>query len=225
MPYTYQDTLPGRGDTRKIVERTFSGPFPRNTIVTPLYITFENFETIPKPEGYKAFFVMRDPRDIAVSWYFSMRYSHAPMGKIPEHREELNRRPITEGILYTIEHLHNVGLFAALQSWVDAPRRDENIMLLRFEDMTAPDNLNGFKEFFFHLDTRMPEVMLCQLLQDYSFERLAGRKRGEEDKLAHYRKGIHGDWRNYFDDTIIAEFKDRTGDLVIRLGYEEDVNW
>ena len=71
----------------------------------------------------------------------------------------------------------------------------------------------------------MPDTMLYQLLQDYSFERLAGRKRGKEDRLAHYRKGVPGDWRNYFDDTIIAKFKDCTSDLVLRLGYEKDVNW
>lgn len=221
--YTYQRTLPG-GDPRKITHRSFTTPFPEGTIISPLYIDFENYMTIPKPEHYKAFSVMRDPRDIVISWYFSVRYSHTPMGRIPEHREVLNSISISDGILYSIEYLHDFGLFAALQSWIDAPRRDPNVLLLRFEDMTAPDNL-VFKELFSHCDIRMPEKVLYQLLQDYSFERLSGRKRGEEDRFAHYRKGVPGDWRNYFDDTIIARFKDVTSDLVTRLGYENDLTW
>jgi len=50
--------------------------FPSDHIVGPLYIKAENFQQIPKPKRFAVFYVMRDPRDLAVSHYFSQRYSH-----------------------------------------------------------------------------------------------------------------------------------------------------
>lgn len=39
------------------------------------------------------------------------------------------------------------------------------------------------------------------------------------------RKGIAGDWRNYFSDTHIQAFKEQAGDALIQLGYEIDGDW
>ena len=49
---------------------------PRGTIGVHLYINYSVFQGIPKPDTYRGFFVLRDPRDIAVSWYFYARYTH-----------------------------------------------------------------------------------------------------------------------------------------------------
>lgn len=219
--FNYRKSRPGGGYARKITDMGFTEPFPGDTIVTPLYTDFGNYSAIPKPERYRVFFVMRDPRDLVVSWYFSVRYSHALMGRVPEHREVLNRLSVADGMLYSIEYLHDYGLFVALESWIDAPKRDPNVLLLRFEDMTARDNLGVFEELLLHCDIHMPEKALSALLQNYSFERLAGRKRGKEDRTSHYRRGIPGDWKNYFNSMIMARFEEVTGDLAVRLGYEK----
>jgi hypothetical protein len=58
------------------------------------------------------------------------------------------------------------------------------------------------------------------------FERLThGRERGQENVKSHERKGIAGDWRNYFDDQVKDVFKARYGDLLIATGYERDSEW
>ncbi len=60
----------------------------------------------------------------------------------------------------------------------------------------------------------------------YSFERLSGgREPGEEDAKSHYRKGIHGDWRNHFTPAITGRFKALYGELLVMGGYEKNVNW
>ena len=225
LPYTYQRTLPGLVDPRKLTDRSFLKPFPRKTVITPLYIDFKNFLALPKPERYKAFFVMRDPRDLVISTYFSQRYSHVPMGNIPKVRELLEGMSQKDGIRYMIRFLEDFGIYEALRSWVNSSKSDDNVLLIRFEDLIINDNLEIFKRLFSHTDIRIPEEVLCQLLQDYSFERLSGRRQGEEDKYAHYRKGSPGDWKTYFDSTIVAEFKEVTGDLVIHLGYEKGPDW
>lgn len=54
------------------------------------------------------------------------------------------------------------------------------------------------------------------------FEKYSGgRKKGLENPNSHYRKGIAGDWINYFDDTTISHFKQVTKDLLEVLGYQE----
>jgi hypothetical protein len=52
-----------------------------------------------------------------------------------------------------------------------------------------------------------------------------GRERGSEDVGSHYRKGIAGDWVNYFTREHAEAFQDKFGDLVGRLGYEANADW
>ncbi|MFH0882570.1 MAG: sulfotransferase domain-containing protein [bacterium] len=40
-----------------------------------------------------------------------------------------------------------------------------------------------------------------------------------------FRKGIVGDWQNYWNEEHKAIFKEKVGDVLIRLGYENDSNW
>ncbi len=58
------------------------------------------------------------------------------------------------------------------------------------------------------------------------FENLTkGRQRGEENIEAHERKGISGDWKNYFSDRVRNAFKARFGGVLVATGYEQDLNW
>ncbi len=219
--YHLQSAMPSAFKGKALTERLLTEPLPQKTIVSPLYFSFDNFFALPKPNFYKAFFVMRDPRDLVISLYFSHKYSHQATENILKHRKLLNGLSLTEGLLFTIEKMNKKSHFAVLRSWIEAPEKDPNVLLLRYEDLIAPNNLGVFKKLFSHCDLQIPESVILALLQDYRFEKLSGgRNIGEEDHLSHYRKGIAGDWKNYFNDTINQKFKEVTGDLVTVLGYE-----
>ena len=218
-PYRYQDHLPGRHDPRKLTLRRFDQAFPPATIATPVYIDYEGFATIPKPPHYKAFFVMRDPRDVLISWYFSSKFSHPLLGEMDRIRQDLNRLSQTEGLLYCIRFLDDFGLFAAQRSWAGASAKDSRVMLVRFEDLIASDPLPIVERLLAHCDIAMPREVLDELWRSYRFEELSGRQRGQEDPGAHYRKGIQGDWRNYFNDEIHAYFTSVAGDVVRMWNY------
>jgi Sulfotransferase domain len=207
-------------DRRKLTERSQTKPFPLHTIVTPFYIDYENFAAMPKPNPYKAFFVMRDPRDILVSWYFSSKFSHSLIGNVGKVREVLHRQTVVDGLLYSIDHLNNYGLFAAQYSWLRASGSDPNVMVVRYEDLISANFIEVFQRIFNHCDIQIPEKTLSFLLSEHSFEKLSGRQRGEEDQKAYYRKGVQGDWKNYFNDKIYSYFRNVTGDLIERWGYE-----
>lgn len=219
--HRYQRELPGGADDRPIRERTFNRPFPHKTIVTPIYIGLENFLALPKPAAYRAFFVMRDPRDVLVSWYFSWKHSHQVMADVGERREQLQKMSGDEGLIYGIENLAADGLFNALRSWNQvrlAPATE--LMVVRYEDLIDAEQFAFYQRLFAHCDIRIPEEPLRDLLQRHSFAALArGRDRGIEDVSSHLRKGIHGDWKNHFSPAVTEKFRNVTGDLIEALGY------
>jgi hypothetical protein len=66
---------------------------------------------------------------------------------------------------------------------------------------------------------------LEDLATRYSFERLSGgREPGKGGAKSHYRKGVHGDWRNHFTPAITRRFKVLFSDVLVMGGYENDAD-
>lgn len=59
----------------------------------------------------------------------------------------------------------------------------------------------------------------------YSFENQTRRKPGQEDKSSFLRKGIVGDWRNFFSVESAQLFDRYCGEALVALGYEPDRQW
>lgn len=58
-----------------------------------------------------------------------------------------------------------------------------------------------------------------------TFERMTGRSVGTEAPLEKKRKGIVGDWKNYFTKADAIRFNELAGDQLLALGYETDDSW
>jgi hypothetical protein len=232
-------------------------------------ICLENADTdalaiIEAHRNYRGFHVIRDPRDIVVSGYFSHRYSHP----VSEHespwlwtyREHLNSLPDQEsGLLAEIEFCSTY--FARLRNWT---YENPNILEVRYETLIS-DPLATFAQVYRFLGVSilpftplrlvqaggnltlcalqkfirrssdrplmlksetLPEQALRWMLQRHSFERKSGgRNRGAEDIKHHYRKGVAGDWHNYFTPKVKDAFKQRYPDLLTKLNYETNESW
>lgn len=64
------------------------------------------------------------------------------------------------------------------------------------------------------------------MIEENSFEKMSGgRQRGEDDPTSFFRKGLAGDWKNYFTERDKQIFKNQAGEALIRLGYETDSDW
>lgn len=202
----------------------------------------------------RAFHVIRDPRDLVVSAYYSHRYSHPVTSEWPElvsHREALNALPLDEGLLLEMDF--SAGTIANIDSW-DYTRPD--IVELRLEDLASDPyaGLMGVFDFLGVLDDRpvINRAAFGHLLQqivrrlpipsryrggvfrrdvalgivwDNRFERLAGRARGDEDEHATFRSGVPGGWRRAFTAQHVAAFKERFPGLLLKLGYEVSPDW
>jgi hypothetical protein len=176
---------------------------------------------------YLGFHVIRDPRDMAVSAYFSHLSSHSTeyWPELISHRAALRGLPKSDGLIADMHFTarlptdgYELRPYDAMAAWDYASR---TVYEMRFEELTR-DPGSGFQAALAHLHLRVPDTVLERTLARYSFEALSGgRSPGQEDQAAHYRRGIPGDWRRHFEPSHSAEFTRLHGDLVARLGYGE----
>ena len=99
-----------------------------------------------------------------------------------------------------------------------------NYVEVKYEDLL--ENPGGeLKRLLEFLGADASEQATRDCVDAASFERLAGgRDRGQE-AASFFRKGIAGDWSNVFTERDKQDFKAVAGDLLVKLGYEEDNNW
>ena len=189
----------------------------------------------------RQFVVIRDLRDTLVSLYFSNRYSHVSTGRMAERRAILERLSLEEGLLALLDLETRIELDAnsmlqrgsgplfdtafrqcaqIQRSWIKA----KDCLLVRYEDLVANEQAT-FRRIIDYCGIQVDKRRLRKIVAANSFEAQTGRKPGQEDVMAHRRKGIVGDWRNYFTPAVTAEFKVRYGDLLILTGYEKNLNW
>ena len=190
-----------------------------NKIYPALYVTQEEFSSTKLPEEWRRFVIIRDLRDVLVSLYYSLKTSHPLTSKtVSEIRKTLNELDdIDSGLCYLINEVLNPT--ATIQeSWVKAGTE-----LIRYEDLITHD-----------IEILTPIILDCmdiseqrvkKIITKNRFEKVTGRKRGEENVSAHERKGLPGDWRHCFSDNVKKLFKHKFGDLIIKSGYEVSANW
>jgi len=222
--HTYQTSMPGGFDPRNLSERTFDTPFPLNTIISPLYINYENYRNIPRSDNHRTIFIMRDPRDIVISWYYSVKYSHALMGQIAEFRDRLNQLDLSEGMQFSIEYLDAFGVFEALRSWRQSVS-DPKVLVVKYEDLIGRSGKDSFDRIFNHCQINLADKDLENLTTEYSFRSMSKREPGHEDRKSHMRKGISGDWKNNFPEDLKIFFKEKTGNLLEIIDYESAEDW
>jgi hypothetical protein len=188
--------------------------------------------------GSKVIHIIRDGRDIEVSWMHHQWNRSKDRGGIQIlEPEEVERR---EAYRHDPEKLQRLGFFdeeklrAGARAWrsrietlcADGPELlGNNYVETRYEDLLR-NTASEIKRLLEFLQVRSNEGVVRRLVNQSSFENFSGgRQRGEEDPTSLVRKGIAGDWKNVFSDTDKQIFKKEAGDLLIKLGYEKDNNW
>jgi Tfp pilus assembly protein PilF len=201
-------------------EARLQDAWPAGTVITHLYVNHDVFREMPKPGEFRTFFMLRDPRDCLVSWYHSARYSHNPVYPIAWLREQLSSRSESDGLIFMIDWLNEVGFFAAQRSWVEAERESPDLRIFRYEALNQ-DPRGFVEDLFKHLEAPMTAAARDELCERHSWKNLAGgREKGEQDVRSHYRKAKVGDWKDFFTVTALAHFNKVTGDLISVLDYE-----
>lgn len=197
----------------------FKGRFPNKSFVPGLYISYQLYEEIEKPDRYFTLYILRDPRDLVVSWYYSMKYSHGLMGKVHKHRANLNELNEDDGITYCIDHFHLKLSF--MKDWV-LNCNDPNVVFLKFEDLVKNPSEILYKVFMengYDIEKEKLSTILANYTKDAMRSKELAVKGQKDSDKSHYRKNS-SKWQDVFSDNHIEYFNKVNGDIVKILGYD-----
>jgi len=127
------------------------------------FISYTNakFEFVQPLENLKGFHVVRDPRDIVVSAYFSHLKTHTTEGwsELVEFRDRLNSISKDEGLILEMDFRRN-----SFNDMYDWNYSSQHIKELKMEDLTQKPQ-EGFTEIFRHLGLMKTPSVLERAIQ------------------------------------------------------------
>jgi hypothetical protein len=226
MPYAYVAAEPvrtiNRGGGRRTAKQVAGDlkRIPRGVIGWGyVEASPENLVILCKPDRVN-YFVYRDPRDLLVSQVFFATDMHAGHGmhefykSLPNFGERL-KVAITgidrDGLKMVSVKQRYEGVF----EWLEQP----HVMCIRFEELINDRDtvLNAMLDEVEKTGYEIPTP------RDGALKVLV--ETIQPKKSQTFRVGKTGGWKEYFTEEHKALFKDVAGDLLVRLGYEENNNW
>jgi len=199
--------------------------FCRRRQVAFLAYTNADYGHVRELSFHRAIHLIRDPRDLCVSAYFSHLHSHPVKGwpELRAHRAILKRLPFDEGLLADMEF--NQPYLTHLGTWEYG---NPKVLEARFEDIVHDQGAIFFHRAaaFLLFDMSHHGCAMDSLVKSNTFRHLSGgRERGHADTHSHYRTGMIGDWRNHFNERHIQYFKAVNNWVLVATGYEKDEDW
>lgn len=189
----------------------------------------------------RTIYLVRDGRDVFISLYFysirrfKLRDINQKSNKSQARLDEIFQKyPNSEDTLSGMKEFLKVEMeeprFLSvnwaqhIQMWHGQNGRP-GIMYLKYEDLLT-DPVNSLRKAVEFVSPIVADDRLLKRSVDhFSMESTTGRKPGTAVNNDFIRKGIAGDWRNYFDKEIAREFDKYAGNELIVLGYEKDRSW
>lgn len=158
--------------------------------------------------------LVRDGRDVSVS------FAH-------QFRRKGSTNKITEDGILQPKYLRDVAAAWARYSehLMQFAAVDSAFHMVRYEDLLA-DTQAVMAEVWGRLGVDADAGLVSEIVKKTSFERMSGGRRpGEEDQNSFHRKGVAGDWVNYYSYGEAAVFEECAGDVLRKLGYEQGSDW
>jgi len=230
----------------QLVSEYLEIPFPRNRFPVLKKALFHG-HYLPKHIGKnnKIIYLVRDGRDVLISYYHHQLIWNDKNKKeahnVNYHRNAVgfsNFENVQENILeymqYSYTHVPSKRTRFVFpgnwqeynEAWTEQMHNNPNIYMVRYEDLleNTADVLGKLMEEFLDVQD-LDQKKIEEVVQKYSFENQTKRKKGEENAKSFLRKGIRGDWKNYFGNKEKEVFKEYSKNVLIRLGYEENQDW
>ncbi len=195
-------------------------------------------------DHYRGSHMVRDPRDVMVSGYYyhlwtKEEWANLPMSSFgPEVHRAWAHVPFDEAGDLTYKDFLNsldreAGLAMEIRRAATTEMRDftewdyQNPAFyeLKYEAMIK-DEAAVFEQLFRHYGFTDQAVARCvELAEACSFRKQAKRDLGRVDNKSHMRSGLPGQWRDELSEAHKLLFKELNGDALVRMGYEQDIDW
>lgn len=166
--------------------------------------------------SYAKIIMVRDPRDVAVSLvHYIENELNAALTPEADFSEKLMFVIRSDGFLEN--SLYNIRKeFDAALAWAQEP----DVAVCRFENLCGP-NGGGTAE---KQKAEIKKIEKALGIHLSSSKRKKIMKNLWGDTMT-FRRGKRGTWQESFSEEHKRVFKERYGDILVRLGYEEDESW
>jgi sulfotransferase 6B1 len=203
----------------RVLRKVRNGQF-----VTAHFEYRKDVELMLDRRGFSSLLMLRDPRDVAVShtFYVTATERHWLHRRFTETLHTPDERLMATITGFSDDEISNgqesIGQrFEQYLGWLTNP----NLLVCHFEALVGPSGGGSLEESMEAV--RAVAEHLERPLSKEESERVA--QRSWSQGAATFRKGQIGDWRNHFNEDHKEVFKQVAGDVLIRLGYEHDLNW
>ena len=169
--------------------------------------------------SFVPYFIFRDPRDVVVSHVFyvtdmeARHVHHDYYASLPDFDSRLNvsilGRPDAD-----VEFSDITVRFTPYLGWLDQP----SVLKIHFEDLIN-DRVATLNRIIDHFLVRVPIEARRELMLE-SLESSINPSRSPT-----FRSGKTGEWKKYFTEKHKKIFKEVSGDLLVKLGYEKNNDW
>jgi muconolactone delta-isomerase len=167
------------------------------------------------PEYRKAVYLVRDPRDVALSEYAYQ----TSLGLVTAELDNYLRMFVTQA----------VNPFASwrahVDSWLSAPLGQGQLLIVRFEDLRA-DPFKIVVQIVEFLGLTPDEVRIRAAIANNTVERMRAKEKETPQRASargrFIRSGSAGGWRGVLTPAQVQLFRQHTGDSLSRLGYSFD---
>ena len=181
------------------------------------------------PYFNKPIIVIRDPRDVWVSYFFYEIYNHKGTDReivLKGYDENLSdkenlTRYIEEKTAYPENFNPRFSYIKFIENWIDK----KNVFVVKYEEVHKdPEGI--LRRILEHFgENNIDSEKIKSAIEENTFKSITGRTSGNQDKFSHKRKGIIGDWKNYFNQESTALVHKTQQELLVKLGYEQDDSW
>lgn len=206
-------------------------PFPRNS-VPGIRASVMHGHYLYSKNYHNTFVVIRDGRDVMVSWYFHCynkndRFNERLVDRIKKARPFKDYDDVEYNLSYFIEFLFETKEPLGF-TWVDFVNSwmAQESHFVKYEALLDNAVLEVSRVIEGVLNLDVDQERLKKIVNKYAFRKQsAGRVEGDEVKNSFLRKGISGDWKNYFNNEASKLFDDYAGKELIELGYVKNHEW
>jgi hypothetical protein len=178
----------------------------------------KKYENMLQYFNLKHIFIYRDPRDVLISltYFIPTKWGTHPLHQLLKEKTQKERALI---LINGIE-----GSFPDFRSYIEPFYGwigGKNCFSLTFEQLISSQESRKKKmgEIIHYLwEKRTPPIPISKLIELMELNINPGNSRT-------FRQGKIGAWKQEFDEEIKEAFKKNTGQLLMKTGYEKDLNW
>lgn len=167
------------------------------------------FSKLPPVSGQKIVLVLRDPRDILTSQYFSIAFSHPVLtSKFLKKRESALAMGIDKHVLEMTPRF-----LKTYSDYLEKFANRSDVLLIRYEDLVT-DFESVLSKLLDFIDYSEKEKALNYWKKNYPFVV------EKEDVQRHKRKVLPGDHKEKLKQDTIHELNNRFAHVLSHLGYK-----